>query len=99
MPDGVHRHRNRRIGRTPSVKRGPIVMDRGKRHLAAAIAAAALAAPGPLLEGWQRPPAARGAFDVVEKSIPELRAAMETGAVTSRQLVAAYLARIAAYDQ
>ncbi|MFN2447363.1 MAG: amidase [Vicinamibacterales bacterium] len=38
-------------------------------------------------------------FDVFEKSIPELQAAMTRGEVTSRQLVDAYLARIAAYDQ
>ena len=44
----------------------------------------------------QSPPLA---FDVVEKSIPELQQAMATGAVTSRQLVAAYLARIEAYDR
>ena len=38
-------------------------------------------------------------FDVVEKSIPELQAAMQSGAVTSRRLVESYLARIAAYDR
>ncbi|WEZ85657.1 amidase (plasmid) [Rhizobium sp. 32-5/1] len=37
-------------------------------------------------------------FDVVEKSIAELRAALEAGEVTSVGLVTAYLARIAAYD-
>jgi amidase len=41
----------------------------------------------------------RPAFDVAEKSIAELQAAMTSGEVTSRQLVEAYLARIAAYDQ
>ncbi len=41
-----------------------------------------------------RPPA----FEVVEKTIPELQAAMASGAVTSRDLVEAYLARIRAYD-
>jgi amidase len=39
------------------------------------------------------------AYDVVEKTIPELQEALTARAVTSRQLVAAYLARIAAYDQ
>ena len=39
------------------------------------------------------------AFDIVEKSITELGAAMTAGTVTSRQLTAAYLARIDAYDQ
>lgn len=38
------------------------------------------------------------AFDVVETGIAELRAALESGATTSEELVAAYLARIAAYD-
>jgi Asp-tRNA(Asn)/Glu-tRNA(Gln) amidotransferase A subunit family amidase len=48
----------------------------------------------------QAPPAATTAgFDVTEKSIAELQAAMTRGAVTSRQLVEAYLARIEAYDQ
>jgi amidase len=37
-------------------------------------------------------------FPVVEKSIAELRAALETGEVTSVQLVEAYLERIATYD-
>ncbi|MEO8503277.1 MAG: amidase family protein [Acidobacteriota bacterium] len=37
-------------------------------------------------------------FDVVEKSIPELQAAMRTGRVTSRELVALYLQRIALYE-
>ncbi len=38
-------------------------------------------------------------FDVAERSIDDLQAALGIGKVTSRQLVAAYLARIAAYDQ
>ena len=38
-------------------------------------------------------------FDVMEKSISELNAALESGEVTSRDLVARYLERIAAYDQ
>jgi amidase len=38
-------------------------------------------------------------FDVTEKSIAELQAALAAGTVTSRQLVEAYLARIAAYDK
>jgi amidase len=37
-------------------------------------------------------------FDVVEKSIAELRDALRSGDVTSAGLVLAYLARIAAYD-
>jgi amidase len=38
-------------------------------------------------------------FDVTEKSITELQAAMAAGRVTSAQLVEMYLGRIAAYDQ
>jgi amidase len=38
-------------------------------------------------------------FDVMEKTIAELQDAMAGGTVTSRQLVDAYLARIAAYDK
>jgi amidase len=42
---------------------------------------------------------ARAAFDVVEASIAELRAALEAGRLTSVELVEAYLARIEAYDR
>ncbi|RNE67446.1 amidase [Cryobacterium tepidiphilum] len=38
-------------------------------------------------------------FDVVEASIAELRAALDDGAVTSEELVHAYLDRIMAYDR
>ncbi|NLP83128.1 amidase [Microbacterium sp. CFH 90308] len=38
-------------------------------------------------------------FPVVEKSIAELRAALESGAVTAADLVDAYLARLAAFDE
>ena len=39
------------------------------------------------------------AFDVMERSILELAAALDAGTVTSRDLVAGYLARIDAYDR
>ncbi|WP_068259011.1 amidase [Janibacter limosus] len=39
-----------------------------------------------------------GTFDVVEADIASLRAALASGETTSEQLVTAYLARIAAYD-
>src|SRR6266446_3208658 len=42
---------------------------------------------------------AQTAYDIMEKTIPELQAAMESGTVTARQLVEIYLARIAAYDK
>jgi len=37
-------------------------------------------------------------FDVVESTIQEMRRAMETGQVTSRELVTAYLTRIGLYE-
>jgi len=46
-----------------------------------------------------RAPQTTPSFSVVEKSIPELQAAMQAGTVTSRDLVTQYLARIQAYDQ
>jgi len=54
------------------------------------LAAASLA----LISASPAPP-----FDVTEASITDLDAALASGQVTSRQLVEAYLARIAAYDQ
>jgi Asp-tRNA(Asn)/Glu-tRNA(Gln) amidotransferase A subunit family amidase len=44
-------------------------------------------------------PAGSIAFEPAERSIRELQDAMRTGVTTSRQLVAAYLARIEAYDR
>ncbi len=51
--------------------------------------------------GCGEPPDGDGAvaFDVMERSITELAAALDGGEVTSRELVAGYLARIDAYDQ
>jgi amidase len=43
-------------------------------------------------------PAARQAFTVVEATIPEMRAAMKQGRVTSHALVQQYLTRIATYE-
>ncbi len=57
-----------------------------------AMAASVQAAPQPA-----RQPTA--GIEVTEASIPELQAGMASGVVTSRQLVAAYRARITAYDQ
>jgi amidase len=42
---------------------------------------------------------AQPGFDLFEKSIDEIEAALEKRQITSRQLVEQYLARIAAYDQ
>ena len=61
-----------------------------------ALPAAAIAAI--VVGAAQSPPAPRAPYDVTEKSIGELAAALKAGAVTSRQLVEAYLARIEAYD-
>ena len=60
----------------------------------AALAVAAAGCGNPAGDASPSPPP----FDVLERTIPELQAAMEDGRVTSRQLVAQYLARIAAYD-
>ena len=49
--------------------------------------------------GCVAPPAAPPGFDVAEKSVSELGAAMADGTVTAVELVAAYLERIDAYDQ
>ena len=38
-------------------------------------------------------------FEFMEATIPQLQAALFTGTITSRDLVAAYLARIEAYDK
>jgi amidase len=48
--------------------------------------------------GKSAPQPPRAAYDVTEKSIGELAAALTARTVTSRQLVEAYLARIDAYD-
>lgn len=50
------------------------------------------------LAGCGSPADAPPAFDVLEKTIPELGEAMARGEITSRGLVDAYLARMAAYD-
>jgi amidase len=42
---------------------------------------------------------ARPSFEIVEATIPKLQAALSTGLITSRDLVAVYFARIEAYDQ
>jgi amidase len=58
-----------------------------------------LTCAGMLLLATAMPAAARADRSVFETSIPELQEAMAEGKVSSRQLVEAYLARIAAYDQ
>jgi amidase len=69
------------------------------RIVAACLGAVLFGAP--ILSSQARRPASAAApgFDVMEKSIPDLQQAMQSGAATSRQLTAAYLARIRAYDK
>jgi Asp-tRNA(Asn)/Glu-tRNA(Gln) amidotransferase A subunit family amidase len=52
---------------------------------------------GILEEGRAQAPAR--SFELLEATIPELQAALAAGSVTSRDLVAGYLARIDVYDQ
>src|SRR5262245_53150600 len=62
-----------------------------------AVASAATA----LVLSAQAPPAAKPQvkpFSVVEATIPELRAAMEQGRVTSKEIVRQYLVRLATYE-
>ncbi len=56
-------------------------------------------APGKMETGERRKGGAMDRFDVVEAGIPELLAALESGRVTSVDLVCAYLNRIAYYDR
>ena len=68
--------------------------------MAAVATAVGVSAAIPARPHAQRAPAvSESSFDVVEKTITELQEAMAARTVSSRQLVAAYLARIAAYDQ
>ncbi len=78
---------------------------RGRRVRAAARAlgaALAAAAPGAAAHAQARPPAAPAApapFRVEETTIAAVRAALRAGTLTCRDLVAAYLRRIEAYDR
>lgn len=62
-------------------------------------AAVALPAQAPVPRGAARKAPAAPPFSVVEATIPEMRAAMEQGRVTSRDLVVQYLTRIATYEE
>ncbi|MEP6619346.1 MAG: amidase family protein [bacterium] len=53
----------------------------------------------PMIARAQTPAPRRAAFDVTETTIAEIHAAMRAGSLTCRDLVSAYLARIAAYDK
>jgi amidase len=69
------------------------VQDPARGFLAVVMAAVSGVGCGPGLAPPSNPD-----FDVMERSIAELTTALDTGDVTSRQLVTGYLARIAAYD-
>src|SRR5437870_11659501 len=73
-----------------------------RRVLAACAVATILAAPAIQSQAPRKTDSAvtsAASFDVMEKSIPDLQQAMQSGAVTSKQLTAIYLARIRAYDK
>jgi amidase len=69
---------------------------------AGALCAAPLAAQPRTVRGKPVTPPAitpRPPFDVVEATIPQMQAALASGRVTSRELVLAYMARIARYNK
>ena len=72
-------------------------MMRGLRGIAVAgaVVVSAACGGGPAAAPASAPPAA---FNVVEATIPEMREALESGRLTSRQLTALYLERIARYE-
>src|SRR5258708_12404026 len=83
---------------------GPGSLPRGLRRsiCLAPVCLALSATPAHLAPARRAASAPRtqpASFDVFETSIPDLQAALSSGKITSRQLVQAYLARIAAYDQ
>lgn len=51
------------------------------------------------IANWMLPNAARLAFSVVEKTVPELQDALTKGTVTSEDIVRDYLARLSVYDR
>jgi Asp-tRNA(Asn)/Glu-tRNA(Gln) amidotransferase A subunit family amidase len=64
-----------------------------------ALVPAGYAALDPVILAGQTGTGATVPFDVMERSISELQAALQAGTVTSRALVEAYLARIEVYDR
>jgi len=67
--------------------------------LLASAAASTIAAQAPSFRKTPAGPPAPPPFTVVEATIPEMRAAMEQGRTTSRELVVQSLTRIATYDR
>jgi amidase len=72
-------------------------LPRVPRYLASLAVALVLAALELRAQRPTPPPSSR--FDVVEKTIFDMKNAMDAGQVTSRQLVEQYFARIQAYDK
>lgn len=70
-----------------------------KRFLVALLAASLAASAAAQRKTPHDTTAVKPLYDVMEKSVVELQEAMARGEVTSKELVAAYLARIAAYDR
>src|SRR5580765_3645761 len=66
------------------------------RRMRGWLTAAAAMAASMLAHADVQPPSA---FDVIEKTVPELSSAMAAGTVSSKGLVQAYLARVDAYDR
>src|SRR5215467_11072192 len=68
------------------------------RTLLALLALALIATIAVAAQTKKPAPPARKPFSVVEATIPEMRAAMEQGRVTSKEIVRQYLVRIATYE-
>jgi len=84
-----------------NIAKGSATMPRHRTTLGRVAVALLCAAALPLAPALAKEaiPAAAPSFDVAEKSIPELQAAMAAGEVTSAALVEAYTARIEAIDR
>src|SRR5262245_21760571 len=90
--------------RQSAIKRSdsmPIPTIRRAVAIVVAVSATSIAAAQGPPPGRPKPPSdpPLAAFDLLERSIPELQDAMKTGVVTSKQLTEIYLARIKAYDR
>ncbi len=70
-----------------------------KLTIAGSLLMIAIAVAFSALDRAQQKAAAPPAFDVMETTIPDIHAAMQSGKLTARQLVQLYLDRIAAYDK
>jgi amidase len=96
------------MGRSSVVSAARAVLSRGRASLPLSVLMSALTVGIALSSSLTAASCARSArsagtprvpFNVVEKTIPEMRKAMEDGRVTSRELVVQYLTRIALYEE